>query len=139
MPHLTEWMVAVSNYSQQQEAAIAFIRYLENAENDVRQALLGGGDPVRSASYVDPRLQQARVPGYPELLRFRRYPQVLDAMQTAKPRPLFAYEEQWESVVSTWLYAIQLGDYSVRDALAKAQRDVEHMLKDAGYRSGCPR
>jgi ABC-type glycerol-3-phosphate transport system substrate-binding protein len=134
VPHLAEWMLAVSNYSQQHDAAIAFIRYLESAENDVRQALLGGGDPVRSASYADPRLTQARVAGHPDLYRFRRYPQVLEAMQTAKPRPLFAHEEQWETVVSTSLYTIQRGHSSVRDALAKAQRDVEQMIKEAGYR-----
>jgi ABC-type glycerol-3-phosphate transport system substrate-binding protein len=134
VPHLAEWMLAVSNYSQHHDAAIAFIRHLESAENDVRQALLGGGDPVRSASYAEPRLTQARVPGHPDLKRFRRYPQVLEAMQTAKPRPLFAHEEQWETVVSSSLYAIQRGLCSVSEGLAKAHRDVEQMIKEAGYR-----
>ena len=134
VPHLAEWMIAVSRYSKQHDAAIEFIKHLESPENDVQQALLGGGDPVRLASYSDARLTQACVTGHPDLRRFRRYPQVLEAIQTAKPRPLFAHEEQWETVVSTWLYAIQLGQCSVRDGLAKAQSDVEQMIKDAGYR-----
>jgi multiple sugar transport system substrate-binding protein len=134
VPHLAEWMIAVSSYSKNRDAAIEFIKYLESPENDVRQALLGGGDPVRLASYIDPRLDQARVAGHPDLYRFRRYPQVLEAMQTAKPRPLFAHEEQWETVVSTSLYAIQLGQCSVREGLAKAQSDVDQMIKEVGYR-----
>jgi multiple sugar transport system substrate-binding protein len=134
VPHLAEWMIAVSRYSKQHDAAIAFTRYLESPENDVRQALLGSGDPVRLASYTDIRLTQARVVSYPNLRRFRRYPQVLESVQSARPRPLFAHEEQWERVVSTSLWAIQLGECSVRDGLAKAQSDVEQMIKDAGYR-----
>jgi multiple sugar transport system substrate-binding protein len=134
VPHLAEWLLAVSSSSSRQDEAIAFIRCLESAENDVRQALLGGGDPVRGASYADPRLVEARVEGYPNLRRFRRYPQVLESMRTAKPRPLFTHEEQWETVVSTSLYAIQRGEASVRAGLARAQRDVEHMIRDLGYR-----
>jgi len=134
VPHLAEWLIVVSSYSKQRDAAIEFIKYLESPENDVRQALLGGGDPVRESSYADPRLIDARVEGYPDLRRFRRHPHVLAAMQTAKPRPLFAHEEQWEAIVSTALHAIQLGQCSVQDGLAKAQSDVDQMIKEAGYR-----
>lgn len=130
VPHLAEWLIAVSSYSQQRDAAIAFLRYLESADCDVRQALHGAGDPVRASSYADPRLTEARVAGYPDLRRFRRHAQVLQAMQTAKPRPLFAHEEQWETVVSAALWSIQTGQSTVRTALRKAQDDVAQMIKE---------
>lgn len=132
--HLAEWVIAVSSYSKNRDAAIEFIKFLESPENDVRQALLGGGDPVRVSSYTNKELTEAKVEGQPDLLRFRRYPQVLEAMKTTKPRPLFPQEEQWETVVSAPLHAIQLGESSVQDGLAKAQSDVDQMIKELGYR-----
>ena len=67
------------------------------------------------------------------LLRFRRYPQVVEAMQTTKPRPLFPEEERWEQVVSVPLHAIQLGEMTVEEGLAKAQDDVNRMMMELGY------
>lgn len=86
------------------------------------------------SSYTNKELTEAKVEGQPDLLRFRRYPQVLEAMKTTKPRPLFPQEEQWETVVSAPLHAIQLGESSVQDGLAKAQSDVDQMIKELGYR-----
>ena len=133
VPHLAEWVIAVSNYSQQQEEALKFIQWLESPENDVRQALLGGGDPVRASSYENPELTEATVEGFPGLLRFRRYPETLEAMQTTQPRPLFPEEERWEQVVSVPLHAIQLGEMTVEEGLAKAQDDVNRMMQELGY------
>jgi len=133
VPHLAEWVIAVSQYSKHQEEAIKFIQWLESPANDIRQALLGGGDPVRTSSYSATELTEATVEGYPDLARFRRYPDVIEAMGTTKPRPLFPEEEQWESVVSSPLHAIQLGEMSVEDGLNKAQDDVDRMMKELGY------
>ena len=133
VPHLAEWVIAVSQYSKHQEEAIKFIQWLESPANDIRQALLGGGDPVRTSSYSATELTEATVEGYPDLARFRRYPDVVEAMSTTKPRPLFPEEEQWESVVSSPLHAIQLGEMSVEDGLNKAQDDVDRMMKELGY------
>jgi multiple sugar transport system substrate-binding protein len=133
VPHLAEWVISVSNYSQQKEEAIKFIQWLENPENDVKQASLGGGDPVRTASYTNPELADATVEGFPGLKRFRRYPVTLEAMQTTKPRPLFPEEERWEQVVSVPLHAIQLGQMTVEEGLAKAQDDVNRMMQELGY------
>ncbi len=133
VPHLAEWVISVSKYSRHQEEAIKFIQWLESPENDVRQALQGAGDPVRTSSYTNEQLTTATVEGHPDLLRFRRYPHVVEAMQTTKPRPLFPEEEQWESTVSTPLHAIQLGAKSVEDGLKQAQDDVDRMMKELGY------
>ena len=133
VPHLAEWVISVSNYSQQREEAIKFIQWLESPENDVRQALLGGGDPVRTSSYANPELTEATVEGNPDLKRFRRYPVTLEAMETTQPRPLFPEEERWETTVSVPLHAIQLGEMTVEEGLAKAQDDVNRMMMELGY------
>jgi ABC-type glycerol-3-phosphate transport system substrate-binding protein len=133
VPHLAEWVISVSEYSEHKDEARKFIQWLESPENDIKQALLGGGDPVRTSSYSSPELTEAKVEGAPDLLRFRRYPEVLEAMQTTKPRPLFPEEERWETVVSAPLHAIQLGEKSVEDGLAQAQDDVDRMMQELGY------
>lgn len=122
VPHLTEWLLAVSRYSRHPDEAIAFIRYLQSPENDVRQTLLGAGDPVRAGSYADLRLQHVAVEGHPDLRRFRRHTQVLEAMQTAKPRPIFAQEEQW-----------RIGSCSPSPTMGRASRRI------AGPGSACTR
>lgn len=133
VPHLAEWLFTVSKYSRNQDEAIKFIQWMESPENDVRQALEGGGDPVRRSSYNDSKLTEATVPGHPDLKRFRRYPATLKAMETTKPRPYFAEEERWETVVSTPLHAIQFGQSSAEEGLRKAQADVDRMMKELGY------
>ena len=59
--------------------------------------------------------------------------ETLEAMQTTKPRPLFPEEERWEQVVSVPLHAIQLGEMTVEEGLAKAQDDVNRMMMELGY------
>jgi len=44
-PHLAEWLISVSKYSQHATEAKKFV--VETKKNDVVHASLGGGDPVR--------------------------------------------------------------------------------------------
>jgi multiple sugar transport system substrate-binding protein len=118
-PHLAEWVISVSKYSKNVDAAQKFVAWLETKQNDVVQASLGGGDPVRQSSYSDPKLTQEKLADS-SILRFRRYDQVKIAMANAQPRPFFPAEESWETVLSTQLSAISLGQSSVHDGLAAA-------------------
>ncbi|WP_369018253.1 sugar ABC transporter substrate-binding protein [Thermatribacter velox] len=131
-PHLAAWSIVVSAYSKHPEEAFKFIEWLENKDNDVRQTLMGGGDPVRISSYSDPRILEAKVEGT-DIPRFRRLPEVLKAMETTRPRPLIPQEEQWEIVVSQYLSAIQLGQMSVEEALEVANAQVRMMMERSGY------
>jgi multiple sugar transport system substrate-binding protein len=126
-PHLAEWVISVSKYSKQADAAKKFAAWLETKKNDVVQASLGGGDPVRMSSYADPKLTGALVPGT-SVKRFRRYPQVMIAMKNAMPRPFFPNEERWETTVTSPLQAIQLGQLTAADGLAQADKAVDASL-----------
>ena len=126
-PHLASWVISVSKYSKHPEEAEKFVAWLETKANDVVQASLGGGDPVRISSYSNATLTDARLEGS-DALRFRRYEVVLKAMQNTKPRPFFPGEEAWETVVSGPLQAIQLGEKSVEDGLAEADAAVDRLL-----------
>jgi multiple sugar transport system substrate-binding protein len=126
-PHLAEWVIAVSKFSKHPDEAAKFVTWLETKENDVIQASLGGGDPVRISSYSSPKLTDETLPGT-DVKRFRRYPQVLIAMQNTMPRPFFPGEERWETSVTTPLQAIQLGQMTVEQGLKEADNDVRKSL-----------
>jgi multiple sugar transport system substrate-binding protein len=128
VPHLAAWPIVIPKTSDNPEEAFKFIAWLENAENDVRQAHMGGGDPVRAASYSDPRLTDQNIPGT-NILKFRRYKALEEAMKTTKVRPFFPQEEPWELTVSPYLSAVQIGDMTVEEALEEANEAVEKMLK----------
>jgi multiple sugar transport system substrate-binding protein len=114
-------------YSKNQEEAKKFAAWLETKKNDVVQASLGGGDPVRISSYSDPKLTEEKLKGS-DALRFRRFPEVIEAMKTARPRPFFAGEERWETTVTTPLQAVQLGRMAPQQALAEADKAVQSSL-----------
>lgn len=126
-PHLAAWVISVSKYSQHAEEAKQFVAWLETKQNDVVQASLGGGDPVRKSSYINPTLTDETLADS-DVARFRRYDVVLDAMENTMPRPFFPGEEAWETVVSGPLQAIQLGEKSVEDGLAEADQAVNRLL-----------
>lgn len=125
--HLAEWVISVSKYSENVEEAKKFAAWLETKKNDVYQADHGGGDPVRASSYEDPQLVDQTLDDG-ETLRFRRFPVVLEAMETARPRPFFPAEERWETALSTELSAISLGERSVEEGLSRADEAIENTL-----------
>lgn len=120
-PHLAEWVISVSKYSKHAAEAKKFAAWLETKKNDVVQASLGGGDPVRQSSYNSPILTDEKLPGT-DAKRFRRYKEVIIAMGNASPRPLFEGEERWETAVTTPLQAIQLGQVSPEEGLKAADK-----------------
>lgn len=127
-PHLAMWVISISKFSQNQEEAKKFIAWLESKKNDIFQADNGGGDPVRASTYEAPELIEQTLPNT-DVKRFRRYPEVLTAMETTQPRPLFPREERWETLVSEQLSAIQQGQASPREALERADAAVNELLQ----------
>lgn len=128
VPHLAGWSIVIPRTSKYPEEAFKFMVWLESKQNDVRQAQMGGGDPVLLSSYLDPILKQVEIVGT-DVKKFRRYEAVKEAMKTAKARPFFPQEEQWESVVTGYLHEAQLGEMSVEEALTKADEAVNNLLR----------
>lgn len=129
VPHLAGWAVVIPKTSQNPEEAFKFLAWLENKENDVRQAEMGAGDPFRSESYENSKLINLKLEGT-DVKKFRRYEALEEAMKTAKARPFFPQEEKWESTVSEYLSAIQLGQMTVEEALKKADKAVNQLLSN---------
>jgi multiple sugar transport system substrate-binding protein len=128
VPHLAGWSIAMPKTTKHPDEAFKFMSWLESKQNDVKQAAMGGGDPVREESYSDPTLTGQKIQGT-EVKTFRRYEPLKEAMKTAKARPFFPQEEKWESTVSEYLSAAQLKQISVEEALKKADDAVNKMLK----------
>lgn len=128
VPHLAGWSIVIPKSSKQQDEAFKFMAWLESKENDVRQAEMGGGDPVRTESYSDPALTGLKIEGT-DIDKFRRYEALQEAMKATKARPFFPQEEKWESTVSEYLSAAQLGRFTVKEALKMADDAVNKMLK----------
>ena len=126
--HLAAWVIGISKFSKHPEEAKKFVAWLETKENDVRQAQLGGGDPVRRSSYANEALMTETLPGT-DVLRFRRYPATLAAMETTSYRPFFAREEGWETVVTGILQSISLGKTTAEAGLAEADAAVNQWLQ----------
>ena len=127
--HLAEWVISVSKFSKSQDEAKKFVAWLETKNNDVKQASLGGGDPVRLSSYSNSILTGEKLAGT-TTDRFRRYPTVLKAMELARPRPFFPGEEAWETLLSTQLSAISLGQKNVSQGSKAADSAINKFLKD---------
>ncbi|MFH5185354.1 ABC transporter substrate-binding protein [Paenibacillus sp. TAB 01] len=128
VPHLAGWADVIPKTSKHPEEAFKFMAWLENKQNDVTQAKMGAGDPVRTESYADPSLIDMKIEGT-DVKKFRRYTALQGAMKTAKARPFFPQEEKWESTVSEYLSAAQLKQITVEEALKKADEAVNKMLK----------
>jgi len=126
--HLAEWVISVSKFSKNQEEAKKFVAWLETKKNDVTQASLGGGDPVRISSYSDKTLTGEKL-AKTSIDRFRRYPSVLKAMELAHPRPFFPGEEAWETLLSSELSAISLGQKTVPVGSKNADAAIDKFLK----------
>ena len=64
------------------------------------------------------------------MLRYRRLPEVLKAIASGQPRPLYPAEEKWETMLSTELSAISLGQKTVAAGLASADSTINASLNE---------
>lgn len=114
----SSWPMVIPKSSKNSDEAFKFMAWLESKENDVNQALLGAGDPVREESYSDPALTNKLIDGT-NVKQFRRYDALKETMKTTKARPWFPQDEKWETTVSEYLSAAQHKRMSVEEALKK--------------------
>ena len=82
--------LAVSAYSRHKQAALSFIRYLTDTDNELAMFTGGGFPPVLTRLYDDPRLA-----AYPALM-----PVLQAAINDARPRPAVTTYEQASLAIS---------------------------------------
>lgn len=116
------WNVAVSKYSDNQEAAISLALYLASAESQKQRALLEGNLPTVMSVYDDAEVAEAQ----PII------PQWKDVFLQAVPRPSAPTRQDYNEVSTlffTAVHSVLSGDADAADALAELEMDLEDLLE----------
>lgn len=115
------WNVAVSKYSDSQDAAISLAMYLAGPEAQKQRAITESNLPTIVSLYDDPAIAEAQ----PII------PQWKDVFLQAVPRPSAPTRENYNEV-STLLFsavhAVLSGEESAADAIAELEIDLEDLL-----------
>lgn len=117
------WNIAVSNYSDNQEAAISLALYMGSAEAQKQRAINEGNLPTIQSLYEDEDVLAAN----PYMARWQ------DVFLNAVPRPSApagaAYNEV-STLFFTAVHSVISGEADAADALADLQMDLEDLLED---------
>lgn len=119
------WNLAVSKYSDNQDAAIELVKFLSSADEQKRRAIEQTNLPTRVATYDDPEVASAApiIPLWKEVF------------QNAVPRPSGPTGVKYNEVSSlfwTAVHATLSGNGSAADNLAKLEEDLT-ILKGNGW------
>jgi len=117
------WNIAVSRYSQRQEAAISLALYLGSAEAQKQRAINEGNLPTIQSLYEDEDVLAAN----PYMARWQ------DVFLNAVPRPSAPVGADYNEVSTlffTAVHSVISGSSNAADALADLQMDLEDLLED---------
>ena len=117
------WNVAVSKYSDNQEAAISLAMYLAGPEAQKQRAINESNLPTIVSLYDDADIAAAQ----PII------PQWKDVFLQAVPRPSAPTREDYNEVSTlffTAVHSVLSGEESAADALADLELDLEDVLED---------
>ncbi|WP_210526764.1 ABC transporter substrate-binding protein [Rubellimicrobium arenae] len=117
------WNMAVSKYSQHQEAAMDLALYLGSAEAQKQRSLNEGNLPTLPALYEDPEVLEANP-------YFARWPEVF---QQAVPRPSAPTQGDYNETSTlffTAVHSVISGEEDAADALDDLEADLEDLLED---------
>jgi len=119
---LAGWNMSISSLSKKQEAAWAFIVYM-NSKEKAKEYVQGGGVPVRTSVYQDPELAAANV-SYPVQLEALNDANVLveQGISWIPPSPKLG---QILDRVGYYVSAAMFDQMTVQEAAEKAQKEVE--------------
>ena len=119
------WIAAIPAGSKNKEMAFDFIYWSTSAEKQKEFALELGTPPTRKSVFMDPELTSK-----PE---FKHYPVLMAAIANSTPRPRISNWNEVENTFGIYLSMAVAGKISPKEALTKAQADVEKLMKKAGY------
>jgi trehalose/maltose transport system substrate-binding protein len=117
------WNVAVSQYGDNQEAAIDLALYLAGPEAQKQRALNEGNLPTLEALYSDPEILEA----YPYFETW------VEVFQNAVPRPSAPTGADYNEVSTlffTAVHSVISGDQDAETALADLEADLEDVLEE---------
>ena len=112
--------LAISAFSQHQQTALNFIKYMTNETNETRMLEQGSFPPVWTQLYTDKSLGQR----YPYL------PVLEQAINSAQPRPAIANYDQVSLAISSAVYEALTRQKQPQQALADMAGQLAQIIRD---------
>jgi len=112
------WLLAIPRGSKNPERAFDFLLWVTSREQ-MRLSALRGNPPTRKSLFEDQDL----------IARFPAYPVQYEALRGSRPRPRSPVWNEIENSLGTYLSQANAGVYSPREALGRANRDIEQILE----------
>ncbi len=118
-PMLGAWLLAVPADAPNPELGRAFIDFVTSAEFQKRLALEIGQPPTRESVYRDADV----------VAKYRWYPNQLEALENATPRPRIRQWSRVEAVLGDYLQLALIGELDAATALSEANAQIERALR----------
>jgi multiple sugar transport system substrate-binding protein len=112
--------LAISAFSQHQQTALAFIKYMTDEANEKQMLEQGSFPPVWTQLYTDKTLWQS----YPYL------PVLEQAINSARPRPAIANYDQASLAISSAVYEALTHQKQPQQALAELAGQLAQIIRD---------
>ncbi len=117
-PMLGTWLLAVPADAPNPERGRAFIDFVTSAEFQKKLVLEIGQPPTRSSVYEDGAVVE----------KYRWYPNQLEALQNARPRPRITQWNRVEAILGDYLQIALIGELEPGVALEEAHAEIEKAL-----------
>lgn len=117
-PMLGTWLLAVPADAPNPEVGRDFIDFVTSAENQKLLALETGIPPTRASVYEDPEVVET----------YRWYPNQLEALKNAQPRPRITEWSRVEAILGDYLQLALIGEMAPEAALKEAHAEIERAL-----------
>jgi multiple sugar transport system substrate-binding protein len=110
--------IGVSAFSDVKGAAKEFVRFVTSFNSQKEMVLSLGWNPGRQDLYREEEV----------LRRAPHFSQLMEAFQSARPRPLVPYYSQISAVAQKHINAVLANKISAQKALAQADKEIEALL-----------
>lgn len=118
-PMLGSWLLAVPADAPNPERGRAFIDFVTSAEFQKKLALELGLPPTRASVYGDSDV----------VAKYRWYPNQLEALKNATPRPRIAKWNKVEAILGDYLQLALIGDLTPEVAVEEAHAQINKALR----------
>ncbi len=119
------WQLAVSNYSNEQDAAVNLVMFLASYDEQRERAIEGGYNPTIQALYDDPELLSAS----------NLFARLENVFTTTVPRPSTISGSRYNDVSTLYsnaVHSVLRGDEDARIAMDDLEFDLEDLLIELG-------
>jgi len=118
-PMLGSWLLAVPADAPNPELGRAFIDFITSAEMQKQLALEIGQPPTRTSVYTDGDV----------VAKYRWYPNQLQALENATPRPRIVQWSRVETILGDYLQLALIGEMTPELAIEEAHAEIERALR----------